>query len=1147
MMEFQFSPYMLPLIGSAIIAGWVAAYVWTRRSTRSAPALVLLALAIMVWSAGYALEIAGANLATKLFWGKVQYIGIVSVPLFWFIFAYNHASRDQRLSHQAMLLASIIPFITLVLAFTTDLHGLIWKEIGLRTTANFSVLKPAYGPWFWIHSVYSYVLLLVGAYFIVRSVRHMWGPYRGQALALLVAMAAPWIGNVIYLSGFSPIPYLDPTPFAFTISIIALVWGIFGFRLMDLSPVARDMVVEEMSEGMVVLDAQTRIADINPAAEQLLAISAAQAIGQPIAEVLRAWPQVLDRFGGILETVDEITVGSGDAQRWYEVRISPLKDRRQRVAGRVITVRNITARKQVEERLLEERNLLRTVIDNVPDQIFVRDLTNRFVMSNLSDARAMGVDDPEILVGKTDFDFYPPEQAAQFQVDNQAVMQSGHPLVNREERVGAADHDPHWVLTTKVPLRDRQGDIIGLVGIARDVTERKQAEEFKQSFLNDIQALQELHLTLSEIDSQETLYIKMIDLSQQRLGLDRVGLFLFDRAANELQGTYGVDQHGQVRNESYYREPITLDHWTQEVLDAPNHTLLWEDAPLYDNGRVVGAGWKAAATLWNGHAAVGYLVCDNFLTHKPARPYEAELISLLGSTFGHLIERQQMESALRESEERYRNVAESMTDVVWMLDVNTMRFTYVSPSVKRLRGYTADEVLTQSVEQTMTPESLAYIQSNLPRHIAAYLAGDTEAANGVTEVEQYRKDGTTVWTEVVTVLQGDAQTGFKVLGVSRDITERKQADEQIRQLSRAVEASPTSIVITDTRGSIQYVNPKFTEVTGYTFQEALGKNPNILKSGLTPQEVYQQMWSMIEAGQEWHGEFCNRKKNGDLYWEWASISPIVDAGARISHYVAVKEDITELKRAQEELALARDQALAASRYKTELMAKVSHELRTPLGAIMGYAEFLHKEMFAPLTPQQKHFTSEILDSVNFLNGLVNDLLDEAQMERGKIQIQPALFNLRQMAGQLTVSLKPAAQAKGLDFSLSVAPDLPVDLFGDQKRIRQILTNLIGNALKFTAAGSVTAQLQRPDPQHWSIQVNDTGPGMSPEVQAKIFEAFWQADGSPTRQYKGYGLGLSIVKQLTDLMGGEISVQSEVNRGSTFCVVLPLTESSESQE
>jgi signal transduction histidine kinase len=229
------------------------------------------------------------------------------------------------------------------------------------------------------------------------------------------------------------------------------------------------------------------------------------------------------------------------------------------------------------------------------------------------------------------------------------------------------------------------------------------------------------------------------------------------------------------------------------------------------------------------------------------------------------------------------------------------------------------------------------------------------------------------------------------------------------------------------------------------------------------------------------------------------------------------------------------------------MAKVSHELRTPLGAIMGYAEFLHKEMFAPLTAQQKHFTGQILDSTTYLSGLVSDLLDEAQMEHGKIRLHPAGFEVRQMAGQLINALKPAAEAKGLSFTLTVDQALPVQLYGDQKRLRQIVTNLIGNAVKFTASGAVTAQLQRVDAAHWAIEVADTGPGMPADVQARIFEAFWQADGSTTRQHKGYGLGLSIVKQLTELMNGSISVHSEVNVGSTFRVVLPLADSSTTQE
>jgi PAS domain S-box-containing protein len=844
-MQYQYSPYMVPLLLAGLLSAWAALYVWRHRATRSAPALILLAVAITIWSWGYALEIAGTDLATKILWGKFQYIGIVFVPVFWFVFAYNHSHPNQHWSHRNMLLLLAIPLSTLLLVFTTDLHGLIWDEIGTQVTGDFSALSVTRGWWFWVHSVYSYALLLAGTLYILRMLRRQ-GLYRGQAIVLLIAVLIPWIGNILFLTGLSPLPYLDPTPFAFTLTLLALIWGIFGFSLIDLSPIARDTVMEKMSDGMLVLDAQNRVADINSAAQDLLETTAAQAVGQPIGALLARWPHLIHQYSAVQETLDEITFGQDQDQRWYEVRIAPLTDNRKRLLGRVVTVRNITGRKR-------------------------------------------------------------------------------------------------------------------------------------------------------------------------------------------------------------------------------------------------------------------------------------------------------MESALRESEERYRNVAESMTDVVWLLDVRSMRFTYVSPSVARLRGYTAAEVMAQPLAHAVTAESLTFIQTHLPDNIAAYLAGDKTAAQGVTEVEQPCKDGGTVWTEVVTVLQGDAESGLKVLGVSRDISERKRADEQIRQLSRAVEASPTSIVITDLGGNIQYVNPKFTEVTGYSAQEAYGQNPRILKSDRTPREVYQDMWQTLRAGQAWHGEFCNRKKSGEFYWELASISPIPDAAGNVTHYVAVKEDITELKRTQEELSVARDLALAASRYKTELLAKVSHELRTPLGAILGYTEFLHNEMFAPLTPQQKHFTTEILDSVNYLNGLVNDLLDESQIERGQIQIRAVPFDPYQMADQISTRLRPAAESKGLTFNVAVSPALPATIEGDQKRIRQILTNLINNAIKFTAAGAVNVTLDRRDTAHWCLQVSDTGPGIAPEVQEKIFEAFWQADGSVIRYGQGYGLGLSIVKQLTELMGGEVKVDSQVGQGSTFTVTLPLAK------
>ena len=509
-MSFQYSPFILPLIAAVIVSGGVGVYAWRHRHTTGAFVISLISFAITVWSVGYAFEIAGADLATKIFWGKVQYVGIVSAPVLWLIFALIHTNQGRWLSRPRLISLSVIPLITLGLVATTESHGLIWRIFRIQYGTGFSALGVDYGLWFWVHSVYSYLAMLGGTVLLLRFILQMQGVYRGQAVALVVAAIAPWTGNILYLANISPIPYLDLTPFSFTISTLALTWGIVGFQLIDLNPLARDLVVEEMREAMIVLDARGRIIDINPAAQRLTRTTAAQAIGQQVEVALAPWTRWVERYRNVNDISEEITTGEGAHRRWFEVRMAPLHDRRQRILGRVITL--------------------------------------------------------------------------------------------------------------------------------RDITESKRAQTLTQGFSNDIRALQELHLTLSEISDLETLYITMVDLAQKRLGLDRVGLFILDPVEQKLFGTYGVDPNGHVRDERYYREDITPDHWTFEILNTPSRAKLWNDAPLYDNGQIVGTGWKVGTTLWTGESAIGYLICDNFITRKPARPYEAELIAVLGVTFRHLIE-----------------------------------------------------------------------------------------------------------------------------------------------------------------------------------------------------------------------------------------------------------------------------------------------------------------------------------------------------------------------------------------------------------------------------------------------------------------------------------------------------------------------------
>jgi diguanylate cyclase (GGDEF)-like protein/PAS domain S-box-containing protein len=201
---------------------------------------------------------------------------------------------------------------------------------------------------------------------------------------------------------------------------------------------------------------------------------------------------------------------------------------------------------------------------------------------------------------------------------------------------------------------------LGRMIIIHNITDKKQAEDTQSAFLNDMKALQEIHLALSEISVQETLYVKMIELARSRLNIERIGLFLLDQSMTELMGTFGVDDDGNIRDERYFSERISEGHWTFEILNAPNHAKVWRDAPIYDNNKVVGTGWKAATALWNGHQAVGYIVCDCFISQRAERRYELELISVLGSIYGHLIEDMKTEKKVRLLNQRLEHMA--MTD-----------------------------------------------------------------------------------------------------------------------------------------------------------------------------------------------------------------------------------------------------------------------------------------------------------------------------------------------------------------------------------------------------------------------------------------------------------------------------------------------------
>ena len=255
--------------------------------------------------------------------------------------------------------------------------------------------------------------------------------------------------------------------------------------------------------------------------------------------------------------------------------------------------------------------------------------------------------------------------------------------------------------------------------------------------------------------------------------------------------------------------------------------------------------------------------------------------------------------------------------------------------------------------------------------------------------------------------------------------------------------------------------------------------------------------------------------------------------------LGVIQDITAQKEVAAALARARDQALAASRLKSELLAKVSHELRTPLSAIMGYTDLLQMDVFGPVTAEQHQTFDKIITSTQYLADLVEELLTQAQLESGKLQLITQPFELAKLVEAVQAKLGVLAQHKDLALTVQIDEAVPSRLCGDAGRVQQILINLVSNAIKFTDAGHVQVRLYRPDADHWAMEVADSGPGIPAEAQAQIFEPFGQVDGSQTRKHRGTGLGLAIVDQLTALMGGQITLDSQVGLGAVFTIFLPL--------
>ncbi|MFA4838739.1 MAG: histidine kinase N-terminal 7TM domain-containing protein [Candidatus Neomarinimicrobiota bacterium] len=355
-------PLFLTIIGCCVLV----IYAWSRKHVPGRTPFILLNLAIIFWSFGNFLEITARNLNIKLFWANFEYFGIMSVPLIWLIFAIQYTGNSKWITPKNLALLMIVPVITIVLIWTDRIHGLMRYDFHLVNVGFYNIIGKTYGPAFWFAASYNYLLLIISVIIFLSRIRKPPNLSHGQVISLVICVLLPWLSNFLYITKLNPIPWMDLTPPSFALSAIVVAWGLIRFKLFDVVPIARDMVIEEMTDGVIVLNHEDIIVDMNSAALSIFNISRREVLGQPVLEILREWQLYVDRYKDVREISEELTFGTDDRRIYYDLRISPLYNRRRVFCGRLVLLRNITALKSAEAELHESENTLKTIFLAAP-------------------------------------------------------------------------------------------------------------------------------------------------------------------------------------------------------------------------------------------------------------------------------------------------------------------------------------------------------------------------------------------------------------------------------------------------------------------------------------------------------------------------------------------------------------------------------------------------------------------------------------------------------------------------------------------------------------------------------------------------------------------------------------------------------------
>jgi PAS domain S-box-containing protein len=1246
------SPYTVFMITAAIICMSIAVYVWPRRRSNSETVpLILLLLGITEWIVAALLGLVDQNLAHKILWAKIEYFGVVSVPLMVLVYVLYHSGSNQWLTVKRLAWLVLIPVATLILAWTNEGHGLIWAKYIPYRENGLVLSDKTYGFGFWIYWVYSYLVLLIATVLSIRLSLASSKIFRWQSILIVTGILMPWAGNLLYVLHINPFGNLDLTPLAFSITGVMLAIGMFRWQLFDIKPIAQAAAITGMADGLLILDNQDRIVDVNPAAQVILGLDLQELVGKQMERIVPGWLPFNKRPDRTNGKSMELKLRGSVENRDYEISDSPFYEEPGVPGGRIVFLHDTTDRKRLEEKLREmERKHAEEALREGKEKY-------RLLFENIMNGFALH----EIILN----DEGKPIDYIFLEV-NEAFEQSTG--LERENIIGkkatdvipGIEHDPaDWIgrygevaLTGEETRFEQRSEYIGkwysvlafspqtgqFATIFEDITERKEAENVLRKTQEQLMlAIRSANVGLWDWDlqSNEVYYSpewkRQLGYEDHEISNDfsewesRVHPEDLERAKgtihtfldnpypnyyNEFRmqhkdGSYRwilaqaslinddqgrpihmIGSHIEITgskraeeklraSETRYRElfnNINSGVAVYEVKDS-GRDFVFKDFNRageridHDNReRLIG---KSIFEVRPGVEEFGLI--DVFRkvwqtgrpAHHPVTLYEDRhlvgwyenyvykiLPNEIVTVFENVTERKRAEEKLRESEKKYRDLINGMNDTVWVIDFDTTILDVNNTAINVL-GYSREELLSMKISDIdvdMTPEQIQGLASNMPKDQVQ-----------VFETWHTTKDGRKLPVEVSSSLVSYAGKTV-VMSITRDITKRKKAEEALRRsedkYSKAFDASPNVLVISRLAdGLIIETNNSWERLFGYSREETIGQSSLELGLFVNPADRQLAATQLRVQGYVHDFEIEIRHKSGEVRQAILSLELIEIENEPCM--LTIIHDITERKKYEKELqtlnteleqrVAARTEQLVqtnielehANRAKDEFLATMSHELRTPLNSILGLSETLLERRSGSLNAKQKEFLQTIETSGHHLLELINDVLDLSKIEAGKLDFYPQVVDIDALCRSSLGFVKEQAMRKSITISHQ-NDGTDTRIYADPRRLKQILVNLLTNAVKFTPEhGQVELQVHtNVEDDLIQLSVTDNGIGIAPEDLQRLFQPFVQVDSSLNRQFEGTGLGLALVQKLTDMHGGSVQVESEVGIGSRFTINLP---------